>query len=457
MSPKVHADPSKFHQAADELHRMADELRQGGSRLLSATSDARSYDGQYAPWVRPIAQNGDHRIRGISERITSLAHTLDLIAQGFEEADRLDRKGFSSLADQVRLIVESGFVVSTFPHWLTHGQCPPWINQDFWNRLLLDDRDAFLASLGGAWLDFVESGDYSHATEQDMLNAFLVYLFMEGVLSKPPELEVWKSAARAAGMSLEDYVMKILGITPYDRDTVAGAGITETREVGPIAVLIVGQALINTTRSYELKGIDYYGFKKYANDIDHASDRFAGWGDDYKNKDQAEYLHLALDGKSNQNPFNPYTWERLGEGEDDMLAPLASAAQDSSWRLLAGYEVGDVTLFLRDEESEWWTYYQSMVDEGYTYPYSMDEAMAMVEKSYLYNNEYEGNVDNCWLESINPESPDSPTKYQHDIGSEIFGYELAAESLITIRGLGANNFGLVSHTEIGPILGGSCR
>jgi hypothetical protein len=250
--------------------------------------------------------------------------------------------------------------------------------------------------------------------------------------------------------------MRVLNITAYDRDTVAGAGVTETREVGPIAVILVGQSLINTTRSYELKGMDYYGFKKYANDIDFASDRYAGWGEGYKNKDQAAYLQLALDGDSLQNRINPYTHEKLVE-EEDLLTPLASAAQDSAWRLLAGYEVGDVTLFLYDDQSEWWTYYQSMVDQGYAYPYSMDEVMGMVEKSYFYNNEYEGNVDNCWLEPINPEKRIITTKYEYDIASETYGYQLAAESLITIRGLGANNFGLVTHTEIGPILGGPCR
>jgi hypothetical protein len=254
--------------------------------------------------------------------------------------------------------------------------------------------------------------------------------------------------------------MRVLNITAYDRDTVAGAGMTETRHVGLITVLLVGQSLINTTRSYELKGVEYYGFKKYANDIDRASDRYAGWGEGYKNKDQAAYLYLALDGKSLQNAVNPYTWEKLNEGAD-MLAEYASAAQDGAWRLLAGYEVGDPTLFLLDDSSEWWRYYRSTVEEGYVFPYTMDETMDMIEKSYFYNNEYEGNPSLISLETERVEITEHidpltgeirideihHSWYEERLRSN--GYDLAAESLIEIPGM--NNSAFVSHTEIGPV------
>jgi hypothetical protein len=212
MTPKIHADPPKFHQVAEDLRRIAEELRQGGSKLLSATADARSYDGQYAPWVQSIASDGDHRTRTLSERIASLAHTLDRIAQAFEEADRLDHSGFSHLADQFRTVIESGYDLSSFPMWLIRGQCPPWIKQELWNRLPLDDRDAILSSVGEDWLGFAGSGDYSHGTDQDIWNAFLVYLYFQGLVFKPPELDVWTSAARASGVDLEVYISEMTGI-----------------------------------------------------------------------------------------------------------------------------------------------------------------------------------------------------------------------------------------------------
>jgi hypothetical protein len=156
--------------------------------------------------------DGDQRTRGLSERIASLAHTLDRIAQAFEEADRLDQRGFSYLADQFRLITESGYDTSSFPSWLIRGQCPPWIHPKFWNRLPFDDRDAILSSIGGAWPEFMESGNYNHGLKEDTWNAFLVYLYFQGVVFKPPELEVWNSATRAAGMDLEVYISKVTGI-----------------------------------------------------------------------------------------------------------------------------------------------------------------------------------------------------------------------------------------------------
>ena len=197
---------------AKELRRIAEELRQGGSRLLSATADALSYDGQYAPWVQSIASDGDHRTRTLSERIASLAHTLDRIAQAFEEADRLDHTGYPHLADQFRAIIESGYDTSSFPLWLIRGQCPPWIPPKFWNRLPPEDHDGILASISGAWLGFVESGDYNHGSKEDTWNAFLVHLYFQGWVFKPPELEVWNSAARAVGVDLEIYISEVTGI-----------------------------------------------------------------------------------------------------------------------------------------------------------------------------------------------------------------------------------------------------
>jgi hypothetical protein len=412
MTPKIYADPPKFHQVAEDLRRIAKELRQGGSHLLSATADARSYDGQYAPWVQPIALDGDHRTRGLSERIDSLAHTLDLIAQGFEEADNLDQKGFSSLADQIRAIIESGFFVSSFPRWLIGGQCPPWINSEAWNRLPLDDRDAFLASLGEDWLRFVESGDYSHGTDQDTWNAFMVYLITERVIGGPFELETWKSAARAAGMSLEDYVMKMMDISEFDRDMVGGIGLVETRDVGPAAMLLCSQNYLHRLLDEENwgdHGLAWEGFAAITSGYEIDYDAGPEQGRNY-----AQYLEDSIAGGTNQankptithweNWFyenQPENWKLEYEGSPNTHAEAALASQDAAWRLIAGYRLAEiagdeyVTFFLNDENSIYWKYNEALMEAGLLIPdpgsETLDQVMAKVEKAYQFNNVYETN------------------------------------------------------------------
>src|SRR3972149_5612129 len=47
-----------------------------------------------------------------------------------------------------------------------------------------------------------------------------------------PALGAWKSAAELAGVTLEQFVMDALHITPYERDTVAGLGLVGNRGGG---------------------------------------------------------------------------------------------------------------------------------------------------------------------------------------------------------------------------------
>ena len=87
---------------------------------------------------------------------------------------------------------------------------------------------------------------------------------MEGILSEPPGLEVWESAARAVGMTLEDYVMKMMNISEFDRDMVGGVGFLETPEVGPIAMAICSQAYLHRALDLEEWGSYQSAWKGFA-------------------------------------------------------------------------------------------------------------------------------------------------------------------------------------------------
>jgi len=209
MSRQIRVDPPKLGFFAKDLRRIALECRTGGDHLLAQTSGALSYDGQYAPWIQAIAGEADHRLRLFGDKLDSLADLLDRIAWAFENADSLDEREMHFWAGEYRALIDAGFDGSTFPWWLIRGQKPPWMSDSVWKHMLPEDRDAYLASLGGSWPEFASSGDYSHATDDDTWSAFLAWLYVQGQIASPPDEGVWRSAARAAGKTLEEYLSEI--------------------------------------------------------------------------------------------------------------------------------------------------------------------------------------------------------------------------------------------------------
>ena len=201
------------------------------------------------------------------------------------------------------------------------------------------------------------------------------------------ELEEWKTNATEADTTLEDYVRSDLQLDDYVIDSMLGVGLAETRQVGPLAVLLTGQSMYNRVL------VDYYWV-----DIEDAKRGYTDIGGYGINLH--EYATDALIGNTVQNSEHPYLGIKINDAdlETDEFKKLAEATEDGMWRLLAGYEIGDPTYFLRDTDSEFYKYYNEyrdfLIDEhGFreedvpTYTI----ALSFIEKSYEYKNVYEAN------------------------------------------------------------------
>lgn len=338
----------------------------------TAVEGASGYDGQLRARVSAIAGQAGPDIRAFADHVAELAAELESIADGFEAADAAQVAGLAGLAVSFRTMIDSGYGAADLPLWLVRGERPPWMSPEQWAGLgMTGMQDAYWAYLQNAWAKFV-SGDltFNHGTQQDMMSAFRIHLFLEGATTALPPYVDWQSAARAAGMSMQDYVMRVLNITAYERDTVAGVGLIETRQVGPLATLLVGQAYYNRL------------FDEHWGDLDTAKSTFAGGSLDgvYYGHDWEGYTQAAL--SKLDPPMFSYTAEQLkirfagGEAAVELngiasVARAAEAAQDGAWRLIAGYRLAKehgiegVTFFLADEESTWWTYHQDLIHEGF--------------------------------------------------------------------------------------------
>ena len=228
---------------------------------------------------------------------------------------------------------------------------------------------------------------------------------MEGFLSQPPRLEAWKSATRAAGMSLEDYVMKMIKISEFDRDMIGGIGLVETRKAGPVAMVICSQAYLHRFLDEEEWGghnLAWKGFASIKSGYELEIDGVSDIGRDY-----AQYLRDSIEGGTEQGKTPLFTAtdynHYLNNKELYSHASAAKAAQDMSWRLIAGYQLADmagdeyVTFFLNDGDSNWWNYHEDLMDAGLVhYETNAERAARYAEatKDYFLSqnpNRYIGN------------------------------------------------------------------
>jgi len=337
--------------------------------VIDAVEGASGYDGQLRAQVTGIAGQAGPGLRAFAEHMADLTTELERVADGFEMADSAQVAGLAGVAASFRTMIDGGYAAAELPLWLVDGERPPWMSLTEWTDLAVADRqEAYLFYLQQAWASFV-SGEltFNHGSQQDMLNAFRVHLFLEGVTAVVPAYGDWESAAVAAGLSLEGYVMHVLDITPYERDTVAGVGLIESRQVGPLATLLVGQSYYNRL------------FDGHWEDLEKAKSTFAGGslGGVYYGHDWQGYTQAAL-GETGRGIFS-YTYEQLlmtGAARESLdgiasMATAAAAAQDGAWRLIAGYRLASehgasgVTFFLNDTDSDWWEYNQALVNAGF--------------------------------------------------------------------------------------------
>jgi len=367
---EIRVDIELLKEMARRLASAAERLAQPASGIETAVESAGGYDGQLAPQVQSIAGGDPSAIRALGRDLAEKAERLARIAQAFAAADEAEVAGHPGLATGIRGMVEDGLEVTALRWWRAKGEAPPGIPEGVWKNLPLEDRLAILGMLDEKQSqlpsDPLKSTQAMDAGAQAALD---VFLFVSGKSEVLPPLSTWEAAATAAGMNLMDYVMKMLGITEYERDMTAGVGLVETRSAGPVAMLLCEQAYWNRVMD---SASDNWG------SVETAWKGFAqiqsGYDlDGQQGRDYAGYLKDALAGGTAQGDDIVFSREWSGLPEKDIpentLQKAAEAARDQAWRLIAGYKLAkeygqDVTFFLNDEESTWWKYHDDAMKAG---------------------------------------------------------------------------------------------
>jgi hypothetical protein len=119
----------------------AEDMSGTGKSLLRTTSDARSYDGQYAPWVQALAGEANHDIRTSADELNTLGQRLGCVAKAFEDADQAESVGDFAWALIMREMVERGEIpTGDWFVWRERFVRPPWISPEEWRLLTPEER-----------------------------------------------------------------------------------------------------------------------------------------------------------------------------------------------------------------------------------------------------------------------------------------------------------------------------
>ncbi|HKZ55514.1 MAG TPA: hypothetical protein VJ123_08555 [Anaerolineales bacterium] len=213
MGHRIVADPQEFRHVARMLDWMAEEMRLNGRSIYSLTWGQPDFEGQWAPWVQAIGAEAERRAQNLAQTNETYKEFLEKYADAFEAADLVEGRGYPGVAVAIRTMVEDGYDAERFPWWMVQRTRPPWIKLAVWNKLPWDDREAIWREMDGAWMGFANGTlKFKYGTADDLWNAFLVHLYMVGEGGEPPRLEVWERGAKAAGLSLEQYVSAVTGI-----------------------------------------------------------------------------------------------------------------------------------------------------------------------------------------------------------------------------------------------------
>jgi len=138
---KIVVDIEALQRMVDWLSMTAEDMSGVGKSLLRATSDARSYDGQYASWVQALAAEADHDIRTSASELNTLRQQLGRVAKAFEDADQAVEAGDFAWALIMRGMVERGEIPrGDWFGWRERIIRPPWISPEEWKLLTPEER-----------------------------------------------------------------------------------------------------------------------------------------------------------------------------------------------------------------------------------------------------------------------------------------------------------------------------
>jgi len=91
-----------LRQSAQQLNERAAELRRLGEQVWQAAARAPSYDGQFGPKVRALAEEGRAQLETQAARLGSLSEELLARAEAFEAADLETQTAFQQLSSALQ-------------------------------------------------------------------------------------------------------------------------------------------------------------------------------------------------------------------------------------------------------------------------------------------------------------------------------------------------------------------
>lgn len=95
---QIRVDTAELQASARRFQQIAQRLRELGSEVSEAAAHAPSYEGQFAPRVRALADEGQAHLTRQANRLEELGDQLALHAAQFEQADRETLTGLMNIA-----------------------------------------------------------------------------------------------------------------------------------------------------------------------------------------------------------------------------------------------------------------------------------------------------------------------------------------------------------------------
>lgn len=203
--------------------------------IHEATQMATGYGGQLYRKVMAIAGQDESLVRALADELEEMIYRLTQIVEAFEAADAI-RISNPALGSTFTWMVDRGLLLSSLPSWSLPGELSAGWEERLWARLEPGEGNLLLSDAKGYLQAFASSPfNLKSGTEADLWKAFSLFLFVQGAIQTPPDLETWRSAAQAAGMELEAYVAATSGVK--EGHVAAWFRAAETHEIGLEAVI----------------------------------------------------------------------------------------------------------------------------------------------------------------------------------------------------------------------------
>jgi len=198
--PLLRVDTDVMRESARRFRTAHQDLLPLGKELRAAAADAPSYDGQYGPWLRDLA---DQRASQVDERARALeemAGYLEALAEAYDEAERAAKSGALALGAAMLAMAEDASRLRALSGWLQRWRDPT--GDELWERALANDPGLLLEDGWAPWAGELrrsaEALGLDPEAQQELARLYLLGLPREGQAAAYPLL------GRGYGLGMTD-------------------------------------------------------------------------------------------------------------------------------------------------------------------------------------------------------------------------------------------------------------